>query len=94
MDLGIFQDHSEHRFSAHAIKDELHKMHSEGHLDDRQLRTLTGGLEALTSSSDHTVSGAQLHHWLHNIEREHGDHISTDKVHERIAPAIAGLLKH
>jgi hypothetical protein len=94
MDLTIFQDHTEHRFSAHEVKEQLHKLHEDGHLDDRQYTTLKGGLEAIASSSDHTVTGAQIHHWLHNAEKDYGDHLSTEKIHDRVAPALASLLHH
>ncbi len=94
MNLSIFKDHSTHRVSAHEIKSELHKLHTEGHLDDRQYRTLEGGLQAITHTSDHSVTGKDLHDWLRNVSTQHSDHISTDKVHDHLAPAFASLIKH
>ncbi len=93
MDLNIFKDHADHRVPASHIKEELHKLKETGHLDDRQYRTLEGGLEAITHTSDHSVTGRDLHDWLHNVGTLHGDHISAEKVHDRLAPALAGLIK-
>lgn len=93
MELDIFKDHPEHRIPAGQIREELHKLKQAGHLDDRQYRTLEGGLEAITHASDHSVTGRDLYDWLHNVSTLHGDHISADKVHDRLAPAFAGLIK-
>ena len=93
MSLSIFQNHASHKFSGHEIKNQLHQLHSEGHLDERQYNTLKGGLEALSRGADQAVTGEQVRHWLHNVATQHGDHIDSDKIHNRIAPAIASLLE-